>query len=423
MVKTGYIRSFNLILNILVVVCLVAPNVIRSQIQLSHYFSNHMVLQRDKPIRFWGSANPGSDLIVRFAEKTIKAKSSDNGHWEVTFPSMSVSGPFQLSVESSKDRLTLKDILIGDVWLCSGQSNMQFPLSRSSEANDIPVKHKLKIRLLKLERRSKLGPVAFTKEEMELMGKSEFFKIQPWQVLGPETAADFSAVAFHFGNLLYDSLKIPIGLIQNAVGGSTIESWISRDSINSSVDFQYLQHADWYQHSSIHPWVKGRVRQNLQPWLETGDTTKSMIHPFAPGYLYRNGIESLVPISIRGVIWYQGESNATSPASYKKLFEMMIACWRTSFNEINLPFYFVQLPRIGNRSRWPEFRSQQEACLEFPGTGMVVTIDQGHLSDVHPREKKVIGERLARLALEKCYGFVCTPPTPSSESGFPELHL
>ena len=377
-----------------------------SKVQLPILFNDHMVLQRRAPILVWGTATPGSSVNVYLDNLVAKSATDQAGNWRVTLPEMEAGGPFQLVIEGEGEKIWIKDILVGEVWLCSGQSNMQFPLERSTTAKEVLDKaNSPQVRLFNMARAHDLGPGTLSPTEMIQIEKGEFLYTTPWQLCTPESVARFSAVAYHFGKKLADSLEVPIGLIHNAVGGSPIQAWMKKESLLSHPKFTHLAQKDWLEAPEHHPWVVKRVKENLAPWLDRGEQEKVMLHPFSPAYLFEVGIRPLAPFGIRGVIWYQGESNATHPSSYRSLFELMLKDWRSAWHQPALPFLFVQLPRIGNRSRWPEFRQEQQKCLEIEHTGMVVAIDEGHPTDVHPKEKKVIGERLGNLALASIYQY------------------
>ena len=395
----------------------ILPIISWAQIEMPFIFSNQMVLQRHIPIPIWGTAAPNSAVVVRLGGFETKTQSGIDGKWKVYLPARSAGGPFKLRIINGEQTLVYSDILIGEVWLCSGQSNMAFELDKSTNSEpDISNAENPNIRLFQMSRRYNLGPSVFSKEEMENIENGHFFNINPWVPSTPQSVAKFSAVAYYFGKKLSDSLQIPIGLIHNAIGGSTIESWINRENMLAHPQLSQLATKEWYNHPNIHPWVGSRVKKNLEIWLDNSIADKNLSHPFAPGYLYNHGIKPLLPYAIRGVIWYQGESNATHPSSYATLFELMVNNWRTSWGQDNLPIYFVQLPRIANRSRWPEFREQQSACLDIPNTYMVIAIDEGHRTNVHPKNKRPVGNRLALLALAQTYKYPILANSPTFRS-------
>lgn len=395
-------------------ICLGFPFMLRAAVvSLPPIFGDHMVLQRNLPVPVWGMANPGISVQVTLGEQRASTVADKEGRWKVVLPPMKAGGPFELRIVGNETKLLLKDILIGEVWLCAGQSNMEWPLERTvSGTKAIEAADHPEIRLYKLQRQHPLTPAPFTPEEYRMISQREFLQAGHWQVCTPESVAQFSGVGYFFGRKLADSLGVPVGLIQNAVGGSPIESWTRSQRLAAHPQLAEMMGLDWMDAPGHHPWVVERARENLAPFFDGSDREVEMSHPFAPQYLFDTGVRPLAPFAIRGVLWYQGESNATHPTYYKPLFQTMVQDWRQAWQNDTLPFLFVQLPRIGNRSRWPEFREQQAACLEIDYTGMIVSIDEGHPTDVHPREKKVIGERLCGLALSKIYGFDLLAESP-----------
>lgn len=386
-------------------------------LHLPDVFGDHMVLQRDKPLPVWGSSQPGTELIVSLADQKVTVNADGQGRWRTQLPAMAAGGPHVLTVSNGVEAITFTDIYVGEVWICSGQSNMEWPLINSATAEqgmaeaDQPM-----VRLFHLKKKHDTYGSPYTEREMKEFNAGHFFERAQWEVSRRQTAAPFSAVAFFFGKELYDSLRVPIGLIQAAVGGSPAQSWVSSEALAGHPQLTHLvdEDSNWMASPIIHPWVAERALQNWDGRESGGKGLPG--HPFAPGYLYDSAIEPLAPFAVRGVIWYQGESNATDPDSYPAMQNTLIDSWRLLFEQGDLPFLFVQLPRIENRSRWPDFRAAQMESLQLPNTGMVVTLDQGHPTDVHPREKQVIGERLARLALVKSYKQDLAAESPTLQS-------
>ncbi|GAB5554239.1 MAG: hypothetical protein Sapg2KO_38300 [Saprospiraceae bacterium] len=364
-----------------------------------------MVLQREIPIPVWGTASAGALVEVTLHHYTVRVKSDPFGAWEVSLPAMKAGGAYELTITAEKETIQIKDIYIGEVWICSGQSNMEWALQQSTEGEiEIPKANFPLIRLFHLKKKHDTYKTPYSKEQLEAFSKGQFFHQAKWEVCSPETAALFSGVGYFFGKTLQDSLNVPIGLIQAAVGGSPAQSWVSKPALASHPQMRHLVDSkhDWLNSTIIHPWLAERAKQNWANWEKTKDTPLPG-HPFAPNYLFDSALNSLAPYALRGAIWYQGESNATHPSSYPAMMELMLKSWRDLWRQGDFPFYFVQLPRIGNRNLWPEFRAAQQQGLSIPNTGMVVTLDQGHPTDVHPRAKKVVGLRLAHLALAKTY--------------------
>ena len=366
-----------------------------------------MVLQRDIRLPVWGSAAPKEKIKVILNGHARQTTADGSGKWRLFLPAMNAGGPFNMRVVGTQS-IEISDVMIGEVWLCSGQSNMAMPLKQCAEsAGAIEQSASDHIRIYRMEGQSNLGPGAFDESVIDEIVSGQFFNEAIWQKTSSETVADFSGVGYFFGKHLSDSLGITIGLIQNAVGGTPIQSWISRASLQLDEELNYFvsQEADqnWFGLSQINPWLIHRAKENLK--ITEIEGAKASGHPFAPGYMFRAGITPILSFGIRGVIWYQGESNATHPESYAPLFRLMVEDWRSHWAQNQFPFYFVQLPGIGTRSRWPEFRFAQEQCLSVPNTGMVVTTDLGDPMDVHPKRKAEIGYRLARMALAKSYGY------------------
>jgi sialate O-acetylesterase len=387
-----------------------------AQLLLPPFLGDHMVLQRETSIPIRGSAAPFGEVSLHFHDGSYTATADAQGHWSVQLPPLPAGGPFDLTCASAGDTIRLQDILIGDVWLCSGQSNMEWPLSRTAEAAQaLPSAGSGRIRLLRFRKRHSTYAEPYTAEELAAFTAGDFFHPPVWQPCTPETASDFSGVGYFFGRSLHDSLEIPIGLVQQAVGGSPAQAWVSREALASHPDFRALvlppPGKTWLDAGFLHPWLAVRARENWGGAFPGPDGSPPG-HPFAPGYLFEAAVRPLAPLPFRGVIWYQGESNATDPASYPALMELLVRSWRQTLGS-DLPFLFVQLPRIGNRSQWAAFRAAQDQGLALPHTGRVVTIDLGHPTDVHPREKLAVGHRLAQLALARTYQFDLPAESPA----------
>lgn len=376
-----------------------------ADIQLPEIFSNHMVLQRGIPIPIWGTADSDAPLEISLNQSSITTKADYFGNWKAVLPPMEAGGAYELTIQSKNETVIIEDIYIGEVWLCSGQSNMEWPLRQTIKGEtEISKSNFPLIRFFHLKKKHDTYKTPYSKEQLIAFSKGRFFHQAKWELCSPETSAAFSGVGYFFGKEIADSLNVPIGLIQAAVGGSPAQSWVSKEALLSHPQLKHLVDGTtiWLNSDIIHPWLAERAKENWANWEKTGNDSLPG-HPFAPHYLFDAAIKPLAPYPIRGAIWYQGESNATHPQSYPAMFEMLLQSWRNLWGQGDFPVYFVQLPRIGNRSRWPEFRQAQQECLSNSNTGMIVTIDQGHPTDVHPKEKAIIGKRLARLALVKTY--------------------
>ncbi len=366
-------------------------------LQMPMIFSDNMVLQRERPLPISGTANAGEKITVTIDKQKHTAVTADNGKWSVVLQPLKTSETYTLTVSSPKKKLTYKNVAAGEVWLCSGQSNMEFRLRQSATAKtDIPQANNPQIRLFDMKPRWFTNDITWSESALDSINHLHYFTQPEWQSVTPETAAQFSAVAYYFGKMLQDSLNVPIGLINNAVGGSTTESWVNRWALE--YHFPAIL-CDWKNNDFIQDWARGRAKKNL---AEKAD--KLQRHPYEPSYLFDAGIRPLEKFPIRGAIWYQGESNAHNKEAHAKLFKLLVESWRENWNDARMPFYFVQLSSI-NRPSWTWFRdSQRRLQQEIPHTGMAVSSDVGDSLDVHPTQKKEVGMRLARLALNETYG-------------------
>jgi len=517
----------------------------QAAVALAGIFGDHMVMQRGAPIRVWGTATAGESVRVALGSVARTTRAGRDGRWQTMLPARSAGGPYELAVTGASNTVHLRDVLIGDVWLCSGQSNMEWTLAQSQDAAaeiaaaDLPL-----IRHVKVAHRASVVPL-------------HDIEPAPWQAGSPQTAGEFSAVAYHFARRLQRDIGVPIGLVNMSWGGSHIETWTSARTALTDPDLapsmqsmpsdparygesmhahqlasvrrwqgelpawagatppdwqdaglddsawpelnapqvweeQGLPEFDgtlWYRRSveltaaqaagtaTLHlgmiddcdeTWVNGRFVGKACGWdlprryelptgtlragrnliavrvLDTGggggfhgkapmqlDTAagslplqgrwkagvEAPLAKSAPGLndwptlLFNGMAQPLVPLRIRGVIWYQGESNVGRAARYAGAFSRLIADWRAHWGQPSLPFYYVQLAsflQLANNtlegSRWAELRDAQRQMLELAGTGMVVTTDVGDANDIHPRDKRPVGERLALLALRRTYG-------------------
>ena len=405
----------------------------------SPMYGNGMVLQRGDSIVLRGTSNVGDEVLVTFNGVSQTAKSDSEGKWRVKFPSMEVGGPYRLSFESlsqqsrksQKNRkkqspspfgegrggapIVFDSVYVGEVWLCSGQSNMEFQLRRSSTAQEDVARfpQSAASRLLHL---CDMSPLYSTDDNgwspavCDSVNQLRFLKKPAWKFATAENIKNFSAIAYHFGRVLADSLQVPIGIICNAVGGSTTESWIDRETLEKRLPNILT---DWYFGDYGQPWARNRALANIAQVVNvendgksTPDRNKTRLqrHPYEPCYLFEAGILPLDHYRIKGVTWYQGESNAHNIELHEQLFRLLRDSWSAYFGRRSLPFHFVQLSSL-NRPSWPAFRDSQLRLNRGNGlhSGMVVSHDHGDSLDVHPRNKRPIGERLAWKALKQNY--------------------
>jgi sialate O-acetylesterase len=365
-----------------------------AEIRLPSIFSDHAVLQRDMKVPVWGWAEPGSEVHVAIAGQTQKATADDKGKWRVTLEPLSVSdAPLKLVVESGDDRLERNDILVGEVWLCSGQSNMEWPVEDTWNADlVIPAANHATLRLVRVKGQGSQTPV----EDFE----------GGWRVCSPETVKNFSAVGYHFGRELQQHLGVPIGLVDNSWGGSACEAWIRRDRLEGNPLYE-KQLTDWDKIAAEYEKTKDPKQRDRLAGNQR------------PANLYHARLGPILGFAIRGAIWYQGESNAGRAFQYREMFPLMIQNWREDWGQGDFPFYWVQLadfmaekPQSGE-SAWAELREAQTMTQDrLANTGQAVIIDIGEGADIHPRNKAEVAKRLARWALARDYGrdIVCQSP-------------
>ena len=359
-------------------------------------YTDNMVLQREVPLTIQGTSNAGDQVTVSIADRQMKTKVGPNGKWSVTLPPLKAGEPYTLKISTNQKVLQYHNVLAGEVWLCSGQSNMEFMLKQASTARlDIPRAADQELRLYDMKARWRTNAVEWETTVLDSLNHLQYYKDTEWKECAPVTVSDFSAIAYYFGKMLRDSLKVPVGLICNAVGGSPTEAWIDRTSLE--YHFPAIL-KDWTQNDFIQEWVRGRAALNIKKSVNNRQR-----HPYEPCYLYESGIRPLEQYPIRGIIWYQGESNAHNWEAHEALFKLLVNAWRKNWNDDCLPFYYVQLSSL-DRPSWPWFRDSQRRMLnEISDIGMAVSSDHGDSLDVHPTCKQPVGERLARWALNKTY--------------------
>lgn len=378
-------------------------------LQVPKIYTDYMVLQRDTTICIHGSADAQTPIKVSIDTQTKKTITKNNGQWSIVLDPIKVGNDYTLKISTPKQCQIFKHVAVGEVWLCSGQSNMQFVLEKAANSTvtiskaDYP-----NIRLFNMKGRWETNASEWPQAAIDSVNHLLYFKDTNWEPCTPTSAKAFSAVAYHFGKILQDSLQVPIGLICNAVGGATTESWIDRYSLESK--FPAIL-TNWTQNDFIQDWARERALLNLK---KSNSFFKR--HPYEPCYLYESGILPLQQYPIKGVIWYQGESNAHNYATHEILFKLLVDSWRKNWNNPKMPFYYVQLSSL-NRPSWPWFRdSQRKLMNEIPHTGMVVSSDKGDSLDVHPIYKQDIGIRLAKWALNQCYHYKIVPSGPLYKS-------
>lgn len=370
-------------------------------LQLSKLYGENMVLQRNESIVIQGKANAGDKIKVNFNNEKRNTLVAESGKWHVVFEPMKAGGPYRLKINTGQSGKKIIDkIYVGEVWLASGQSNMDFKVNAMKHSQTV-LKDSLNSKIFLFSMDGKVHPSnhQFTEEELKSCNTNDYFKYSGWNNSKGEVLGNFSAVAYSFAYNLQKRLKVPVGIICNAVGGSTTQSWISRESMETTHQTIDLLN-DTHFNPMVQPWVSERKAKNFEKIREFKIKAR---HPFDPTMLFDAGINPIKEYNIKGVIWYQGESNAERVDFHSKLFKLLVKDWRMHWKKPELPFNFVQLSSI-NRPTWGHFRDAQRKLLAIPNTGMAVSSDIGHPTDVHPKQKWTVGKRLADVALSKNYG-------------------
>ena len=394
-------------------------------LDLAAPFGDHMVLQRGVEVPVWGTAEAGSVVKVSFGGRDYLTTANASGKWSVRLGAMPANAEGKgLLVKSGGKAVSLKNVLVGDVWLATGQSNMRWDLAKCATGKKaIAESSDAGLRFLNMAGGLHPGSKKYSVEYLKNLTEENYYETVGWQESGPKSAAKMSGVAYFFAQKLRTSLKVPVGVIHCSVGGTPIEAHISPEEFGKVEQFKDLVRT-WPTDKNYPRWCQGRAKHNLTHWLaDPALKDKVPPHPFAPTFLWKAGPARLAPLPIKGVIWYQGESNAgrdgtpeavTDGSLNKKKFGMLLNSWRGVWGK-DLPCYYVQLP--GLNRKWPVFREWQlEASKEFENVGMAVSIDVGHPTNEHPNQKKPVGERLARLALAGTYGKEIVPNGPIYKS-------
>lgn len=381
---------------------------IQQPLQIDKSFGSHMVLQRGRVNTLKGIGTANKNIQVHFNKQRLSTQVDSLGNWSVSLAAMPAGGPYTIDVLSEDTTLKLEDIWFGDVYLSSGQSNMAFPFKSAVGTNtDIAEASKYaQIRLFRNKNLVATNNVAWEESILEKVNDLAFFEGH-WELCSPTSVADFSAVAYSFAQQLSQSLKerVPIGIIDISVGGSNLESWMPRKFLeNDNVLSTYIH--SWRQSDFIQDFCRERGAKNLEK-----ASSKLQRHPYDPAYNFEAGISKWKHVQLAGVLWYQGESNAHNIEHHDYLFPKFIQSWREAFQQ-DLPFYFVQLSSI-NRTSWPYFRDAQRHYVKnLKQVYMAPSYDVGDSLDVHPTEKKIIGKRLADLALKHQYKYDIQADSP-----------
>lgn len=378
-----------------------------AQVRLPHLISDHAVLQRDRPIHIWGWAAPGAHLRVRFHGQSVRAEADSLGTWSAWIAPESAGGPYTLTVSGDGPAVTVSDLLVGDVWIASGQSNMEMPLRGfpgsavvKNADQEIAAAANPKLRLLVVDRKSSDFP--------------QDDEPDTWTLCTPETAAGFSAAGYFFGRDIAAKENVPIGLIDSTWGGTPADSWVSMDTLGTHPDLQpaFASRALFADRlAKADAQIAAEKREDAAAKGAGQPAPRHPWHPdevsWIPAALYNGMIAPLTPLSVRGFIWYQGETNSSQDRAryYSTLFPALIGDWRSHFAQGNLPFLFVQIASFNSpQEDWGLVRDAQRRTLTVARTAMAVTLDIGDPNNVHPADKQTVGARLALAARHIVYG-------------------
>ncbi|MEO6002623.1 MAG: sialate O-acetylesterase [Opitutus sp.] len=406
---------------------LLAPLLAHAGITLGPGFKDHAVVQRGKPLPVWGQATPGEKLVVTFRGQTLNTTVDANGRWIVYFEPFDASAePAELTIAGT-ETVVVHDVLVGEVWLASGQSNMEWPVSSLQDdekqiaQTDLP-----NLRHLRIEHTVAGAP-------------AESVSTSSWESASPQTVGGFTAIGYFFARELQRKLGVPVGIIHSSWGGTAIEAWMSENARMSTALGTAIE-ARWKE--AMDNWPPERVAQyavEMASWQKGEEEAKatqtknplawpqppaSLDSPARPGGLFNGMIAPLQPTAIRGVLWYQGESNVGRAGEYAELLTAMIHSWRENWGDDSLPFYVVQLPNFANGNpggrEWARLREAQAKILELPAAAVVVAIDLGDPENLHPPTKMELGRRLALAAKSQLYAIPGDYSGPVFESAMRE---
>jgi sialate O-acetylesterase len=406
---------------LLVALAFLMPAMLWADVSLAPLFRDGAVLQQKRPVTVWGRANPGEGVEVSFAGQEFKTRGGEDGRWSVTLAPLAASSEPQTLRVRAGNLLEVKDVLVGEVWLCSGQSNMEWPVSSSNDADEETAEAKYPgIREFNLPHTPSSSPQETVEGE--------------WVACSPATVGEFTAVGYFFARQIHEELGVPVGIINSSWGGTRIESWINAEALAEVSSSDAIQER-WSDRLADYPEQLEDYRSRLASWAEKRDKAlasgevyerraprqpEGLGSHWEPSSLFNGMIAPLAPYTIAGVLWYQGESNEGSESEYAELFATLIGQWRDSFQNASMPFYFVQLAncvrkRDESAVSWAYLREAQASVLNDPDTGMAVAIDIGESGNIHPRNKQEVGRRLSLLALRDVYGYEVEAQGPRFE--------
>ena len=410
---------------------LVALATARADVALAPLFGDGAVLQCDQPVAVWGQADPGEKISVSFAGQRCGATAASDGRWIVFLDALPSSAQGGDLVVAGKNTLTVRDVVVGEVWLCSGQSNMEWPVSRAANAAaEIAAANFPLLREVHVEHTVAEAP-------------AERVVTRGWQPATPQNVGGWTAVGYFFAREIHQRLGVPVGIVHSSWGGTPVESWLSPAALRGNPAFAIVGQR-WQQTLAEYPARKKAFDEQLATWTgaEAAARARGALaaaefakrnprpraprgpgDPWTPSGLFNGMIAPLLPYGLRGVLWYQGENNAERAAEYHALFSALIPAWRAHFGQGDFPFYWVNLANFaapadaGERGRsYALLREAQSKTLALPNTGQALAIDLGDPKNIHPTNKQEVGRRLALLAKNRIYGIVCDDTGPTFAS-------
>jgi sialate O-acetylesterase len=376
-----------------------------AEVKLPAIISDHMLLQQQMPVRVWGKASPGEAVSVQFNGRAASTTADGAGNWEAYLPPMTAGGPFELNIRGT-NQITVHDVLIGEVWVGSGQSNMELPMTRVNQAEqEIAAADYPQIRLFTVKKKVSDTPLD------DVTGE--------WSLCTPASVRNFSAVGYFFSRYIHQNRHVAVGFIHSSWGGTPAQSWTAHSVMENNLQIKnYL--TEWDQTLAAYPAASEKYQQQLADYKVKAAAAKAEGkpvpnaprppagpgHPNTPAGLWNAMIAPITPYAIRGVLWYQGEANADAKHAegYRQLFRAMIEDWRQQWAEGDFPFLFVQLANYQPGGNWPVLRESQTNTLELTRTGMAVITDIGDSTNIHPMDKQDVGKRLALAAQALAYG-------------------
>lgn len=379
-----------------------SAQVARAEISVPHVLSDHMVVQRNQPVHVWGRGTAGEEVAVSFRQVRQTTVVDELGNWTLTLPPGVAGGPYTMQIVGS-NKITLEDVLVGDVWVASGQSNMEFEMWKLAHPDEaIAGVNDSEMRLLKVDKQTSAYPRYDT-------------KMTAWAAATPATVREFSAVAYYFAREIRSREHVPVGVIESSWGGTVADAWTSLSALSRDASLMpvFASRARMIDAEERNRQMQVFEQRSIAEAKAAGKPAlKYPWHPglesWAPGELYNGMIAPLTGFGIRGAIWYQGESNSALDRApiYERVFSTMISDWRERWGEGDFPFLFVQIANFKSTPQedWPTVREAQRRTLSLKSTGMAVTIDIGNPDDVHPVNKLDVGLRLSLAARAIAYG-------------------